>query len=619
MNPKIAKVVVNLPVEGPFDYLIREDFRPRIRIGQRVSVLFNRRRQLGFVVDFSQESAFAKLNPILALLEEEPSLGANALKLTKLIGQYYGCAWGEVIGTYLPPALRKCKDVEIGKQSVCLPAESSESSLLTLVHDISQNQRWAIITEHIQQVLDKNQSVIFLVPEVAMMKNVRERLQNFKDMMGDVGAVKRLTAKKELERWLKIRTGEIRFILGTRSAIFAPAQNLGLIVIYGEENGSYKQEQMPHYHVNKVAEIRSACEHCRVLYVSSAPSVETWRQAEAHQWKKMSLQDEQQADVQIVDMTNYNPRKTSILSFPLQNSMNKTLEARGKVVLFMNRKGFSTMTRCQKCGFILKCPRCDVNLTYMYSTNMMVCRHCQHKAAQPKDCPECHGAYLRSMGMGIERLEEQVVRYYPQARVAHYDKDSSSRNIWNKVDVLIATQAIFREQLNFSADLMAVVNFDAELHRLDFRSAQKAFTLLTHLRQLAKEKLIIQTHMKEHYCIRAVLKNDFEHFYREELKLRKEFGYPPYQHFVAVGLRGAEETVVFDEVHRLFGKMEESRPEAIEVSDPHPDVNPKLRDKFRYTIMVKGKSVDNILIFIKGELKKFRKKKGVIVTVNVDP
>ncbi len=198
--------------------------------------------------------------------------------------------------------------------------------------------------------------------------------------------------------------------------------------------------------------------------------------------------------------------------------------------------------------------------------------------------------------------------------------DTNSKSFPRQADVVITTKAVLREQGAMDASLVGVINFDAELHHLDFRSGHHAFALLVRLRQLAAQKLLVQTRMMDNYALRAVSRNDFDGFYKKELSLRKEMGFPPYRHLVSIGLRGVNEDFVFEQAKELFARLEkEGHGGKVEISDPHPDVNPKLRDKYRFTILLKGRSVKGILAFVKKTWKDFSKKRNTVVTINVDP
>lgn len=246
----------------------------------------------------------------------------------------------------------------------------------------------------------------------------------------------------------------------------------------------------------------------------------------------------------------------------------------------------------------------------------MVCRLCNYKCELPKMCPQCSGAYLRSTGIGVEKLESEVSRLYPEAKVRRYD--SGSEIFEKDADIIIATGAVFRQHEPWAASLAALLNFDDQIYHHDFRSGQKTFSLLVHLKQLAGETLLVQTRMADNYCLKAVKTMDFDRFYREELRLRRELQLPPYRNLVAVGLRGKKEQVVFEEGNELFELLKKQNLKGVDISDPHPDVNAKLRDQYRYTILLKGKSVKGILALIKSALKGF-KKRNVIIVINVDP
>ena len=618
MSSRIAQVVVGLPVEGPFDYSVPPALMDKVAVGQRVRVLFNRRQRLGIIVGFKAKSFFKRLNPVLSCLDNLPALDEKALAFTKELSAYYACSWGEAIETWLPAALRTARPLAWTPPA---PGRVQGSSLsftknITLLHDKSLDKRWPLILDMIRKTLDANRSVVFLVPETAMNDAVVARLGKTVSVP-IVVLDKKASAAKELEHWLAVREGKARVVVGTRSAVFAPAADPGLIVIYEEENTAYKQEQTPHYDARALARMRAGLENCSVLYVSSAPSAETWQQARKEKWQKITCDAERSSVLQIIDMTNYNPQKTSILSFPLQNAIRDTLAQQGKVVLLMHRKGFTTRTHCHQCGFTVKCERCNVNLTYLYSQKVMVCRHCSFKAQLPQVCPQCRGGYLRSSGTGTEKLESEVARLYPLARVGRFD--TNSKSFPRQADVVITTKAVLREQEAIGASLIGVINFDAELHHLDFRSGHHAFALLVRLRQLAAQKLLVQTRLMDNYALQTARKNDFEGFYKRELSLRKELGFPPYRHLVAIGLRGVNEDFVFEQAKELFARLEKDRSSQVEISDPHPDVNPKLRDKYRFTILLKGHSVKSILAFIRKVLKDFSRKRNTIVTINVDP
>ena len=615
MSPRFAHIVVGLPLEGHFDYSIPLNLQDKIKIGQRVRISFHRDIRVGFVIGLAEQTDIPKkIKPILGILEENPCLDAPALQWTKLLSEHYGCSWGEAIETSLPTVLRKTKVVEIPwVEPTPMPKVKHETFL---VHDPSLNLGWEYIHEGIHKALSHGQGVIVLVPEVYQIESVGIKL---KAKFGESIAIldKKLKPKNELEQWLLVKSEKVKIVVGTRSVVFAPVRHLGAIIIFEEENEAYKQEQVPHYHARIAAQIRAFVESCHIILVSAAPSAETWWQAQQGHIQKISFSAPHVARLETIDMTNYASRKSALISFPLRNVLEKTLAEKGKVVLLMNRKGFSMLTRCNQCGYAIHCPRCDVPLTYLYSKKKMICRRCQYKMDVPKICPQCKSSYLRSMGIGIEKLESELARIFPAARMALYEKET--KQIPQQADIIIGTQAVLRILPDISVDVLAILQFDALLNRLDFRSAQKAFSLLIRLRHMVKQKVIVQTFNMDNYCLKAARLLNFESFYNEELALREELRFPPFNYLIDMGLRSRSETAAWAQTNELFERLRQGQSADIEISEPQPNILSKLRDQYRFTIMMKGPSVDKILSLTKSALKDLKRKSNTIVTVGVDP
>ena len=614
MSPRFAHIVVGLPLEGYFDYSIPPALQSKIKIGQRVRISFHRDIRIGFVIGLAEQSHIKNLKPILAILEENPSLDAAALQWTKLLSEHYSCSWGEAIETSLPTLLRKNKSAEIPLLEFAPMPKAKHETFL--VHDPSLNQCWDYVYECMSKAIAHGQGIVVLVPEVNQIDFVVKKLKTkFSDPVAILD--KKLKPKQEWEQWLMVKSGKAKIVVGTRSAVFAPVKHLGAMIIFEEENDAYKQEQVPAYHARIVAHMRAYVENCHVVLVSAAPAAETWWQAQQNEIQRSFFSPRESAMLQIFDMSNYKPGKTSVVSFPLRNLLEKTLAEKGKIVLLMNRKGFSTLTRCNQCGYAIHCPRCEVNLTYLYSKKKMVCQRCHYTTDVPKVCPQCKSSYLRSVGMGLEKLESEMARIFPVARIARYEKETVQ--IPKQADIIIATQAVMRILHEIPIDVLAILQFDTLLNRLDFRSAQKAFSFLIRLRHLVKQKVVIQTFYMDNYCLKAASRMDFDSFYREELSLREELKFPPFSYLVHIGLRSRNETAVLAQANELFERLQQRRSEDIEVLDPQPETLSKLRDQFRFTIMMKGESLERILSLTKSALKNFKRKSHTIVTVNVDP
>jgi len=608
----IAHIAVGLPVEGPFDYSVPVDLQKRVAIGDRVVVNFAHAKRLGFVVGLANQSEFKKLKPVDAILDSEPLLSKSFLRCAAEIARYYGCSWGEAIEVMLPKDARKTKTIAcrpVKKETVALKSQT------TLIHSQSMSAHWSRVAERIGAALQSGRGVIVLVPDSAQIPFVVGQL---KDVLpaGSITHDNERTHQEELEHWVALKEGRARVMVGLRTAVFAPVAALGLIVVYDEDNASYQEEKSPFYQVRDVALMRSYIEQCHTLFVGSSPSTELMFFAKQKKFECIEVPPDTIIHKQLIDMTNFASKGPMMISFPLRNSLEKILADGGKSLVFLNRRGFNTFTRCLFCGHILRCERCESNLVYSSSKRKFECRRCGTVKEPVKNCPKCKKEYLRSQGMGIERVVSELKRLFPKARVEGFDKETAA--FPKKYDILVSTQAVFRKLGEVSFDGVGVLEIDAEFNRGNYRSSQHAFSLLTHLALLSTKRIEIQTFHVDNTVLRDFVAGRSAEFYEHELKLRHELQLPPYCHLVKVMLRGVEEKVVSTQAEVLYTSMAEAPAPGVDVVSVQPDAVVKLRDQFRYTILVRGQERRSTLTFVKESLLKAKKKSGVIVTVHVD-
>jgi primosomal protein N' (replication factor Y) len=415
-----------------------------------------------------------------------------------------------------------------------------------------------------------------------------------------------------------VKEGKAKIVVGTRSAIFAPVISLGLIIMFDENNFSYKQDQSPFYHARQVAFMRACEEHADFIFVNRAPSLELYHLI---QKKKVNVIVASPDDVpcasQVIDMSNYKYGKSQLISIPLSHAIEKVLSNKGKVLLVMNKKGFGSFGVCAKCQHILKCPRCDVPLTFLYESKEIACRYCNHRAPYPSVCPQCKGAYLHFTGMGIEKLESEVARSFPTARVQCYAKENEAPP--KDFDILIATQAVVRLDESLRFDLTCVVQIDSELNRLDFQAGESAFSLLTHLKAMTSDKLFVQTHLRDNYCLKALMENKPALFYKKELALRRELHFPPFAHMAEIVLRSTDKEAALRKGDLLFGILNEKKVKGIEILPLQVLSLARLRDQYRFVIVIKGKSRKVLVGLIRKALATVQRGSKTITTVNVSP
>ncbi len=613
-----AQVVFNLPVEGPFDYFIPSAWEQNLNPGIRVEVSFGKRSRVGYVVGKTEGTKVKKIKPILRILDDIPILDKTMLKITRQAADYYACSWGEAIEAATPASLRRGKRIEIDDQDIKRKTRIKKAQVL-LLQDLGGKRRWEIYLREINQSLDTGQGVIFLTPDKEQARLIQKEIEDKLNVK--VGLLhSRQPAREELRQWIDIKTGRIRIAVGTRLAIFAPLTNLGLIIIEEEQSPVYKQDSTPHYHSVGVAQIRAKTEGLRLILSSPSPTLETWYQARRGRIKYVLKDAEIPAgQIKIIDLhrAGFIPdRKRTRLSSYLGDAISQVLNQKGRVLLFLNRRGFAIFASCQSCGMVLRCPRCNANLIFHFKNNRLTCHRCNYKIQSPRICPNCNSGYIRYSGLGTEKLESELHRLYPQFSIARLDKDE--KNISRDAQIIVSTESIFKCTFtNF--DLIGVISPDAVLNRPDFRAGEKVFDLLVHLSRLTSNSLVIQTNYPRHYCFQALAQRRVDLFYETELALRRQSSLPPLNHAIMVKLRGRNEERVSSVCEELFNVLNSANQgRAIKIVSFSNSMPHKKRDKFYEQILITARSVTKAVIFLKKILNDFRRS-GIIITIDVDP
>jgi primosomal protein N' (replication factor Y) len=425
---------------------------------------------------------------------------------------------------------------------------------------------------------------------------------------------------RDLEEWIRIKKGEVDIVIGARAGIFAPLYNLGLVIIDEEQDHVYKQEQVPHYNAREVAFMRIAIEKAKLILGSTSPSLESFYLAKKSKIQYLSIPRTRAfPEIKIVDMRNLTPilrRKNIILSKYLEDTVFHTLGSKGKILLFLNRKGFATFASCQACGMVLKCPRCNINLVYHFKNNVLNCRYCNFKMPAPQICPDCKSGYIKYAGTGTEKVESELSRIFPETKIKRLDNLREAAS--DDADIFISTESIIREsKYNFA--LIGTLFIDNSLNRIDFRSSEKTFGLLRGLLGLTEGKIVIQTSLPNHHVFRALVNKDADIFYKEELRQRKQLNFPPYQHIGLVKLRGAKESRVKEASSILFNRLKEfNENKTVEIISVNPGYPSKLRGNFYWQILIRANSPKKMSKFLKKYLRDFSHS-GIIVTVDIDP
>ncbi|MFA5147109.1 MAG: primosomal protein N' [Candidatus Omnitrophota bacterium] len=659
-----AEVAVALPMDRTFHYSIPDEMLGDIAVGKRVFVPFQTRTVVGYVVGLTGDPGVKDLKAIVKVIDREPLINEEMLKLTRWIKDNYFCSWGDAIEAAVPAGIKKGKE-EIGSTIKDLHIDTSQWAaslphVLTdeqdkalkalresiekrehktfLLHGITASGKTEIYLQAITLILSAGKGVIMLVPEISLTPQTIER---FVSRFGDLVAVihSKLTPAKKFLEWKKIKEGRARIVVGARSAIFSPVAGLGLIIIDEEHETSYKQEDVPRYHAREVAEERARLNNCPLVLGTATPSLESYYKAKHGEYKLIRLtkriEERLLPKVKIVDMRMEvaTKKRIAIFSKVLLDAIDKTLKEKKQAIIFLNRRGFSTFLNCKACGFVMKCRRCDTTLVYHFEEKRLVCHYCNYTAEPPDICPKCRSSYIKYFGLGTEKVESEISHSFPAVHLARMDSDTTQKAGSHdrilgtfksgSVNILVGTQMIAKG-LDFPmVTLVGVVSADVTLNIPDFRASERTFNLLTQVAGRAGRgedggEVIVQTYAPSHYAVLTAAKHDYEKFYQEEIVSRKELLFPPFVRLVKITVRARNDEMTQKAASELATAIRAEDATA-KVAGPAPAPIARVRGYFRYNIVLKGKDRIAMCELLRKVLAKFKKPHGVLIAVDVDP
>ncbi|MFH1645550.1 MAG: primosomal protein N' [Candidatus Omnitrophota bacterium] len=658
-----AKVLVNLPLEGPFDYSIPPLLLSEIAVGKRVWVSFGPRRTVGYVIEISEKSDFGKVKPVLSVIDREPIVTDELIRLTRQISDYYLCSWGEAIDAVVPTALKKGKvsikprlkedEDKITRTDFLEPNIHQAQALKSiskaidkgvfkafLLYGVTGSGKTEVYLHAIARVLKKGLSAIVLVPEISLTPQSVER---FRSRFGDTVALfhSRLTAGQKFVEWKKIKDGECKIVVGARSAILSPVKGLGLVIVDEEHDTSYKQQDVPRYNAVDVAIMRARLNNAQVIMGTATPSLESFYKAKEGDYELLSLRErinkKELPKVRVLDMRQEHmnqKRKRVIFSRLMREQIENRLVKGEQVILFLNRRGFSTYANCKKCGYVEKCTRCNVALNYHSDRKLLICHYCNFKKKLELLCPSCKTTYMDYYGFGTQRVESELNRYFPNAVIDRMDADSTKKRKSHKkilddfksgkTQIIIGTQMIAKGHDFTNVTLVGVVSADTALNLPDFRSGERTFQLLTQVsgrsgRGDLPGEVIIQSYVSEHYTINYAITHDYDSFYKEELALRKALNLPPFVNLINIGIRSYKEERAEEAANKLALYLQKAEiPGLVEIMGPAQAFIYRLRRQYRWNIMLKVDKLSNAADSLRIALKSFRKPSLAIVSVDVD-
>jgi len=520
---------------------------------------------------------------------------------------------GTATGTQLP-ALRRPPELtreQAAAVAAITGAMAAGELAPFLLHGVTGSGKTEVYLRVIAEALAAGKTALVLVPEISLTPQLASR---FRVRFGDEVAILHsgMSEQQRLAEWSRLRRGEARIAVGARSAVFAPLERLGVIVVDEEHDGSFKQDEGVRYHARDVALVRAQRTGAICVLGSATPSLESYAHAERGAYRLLVLTERPTAQpmpaVDVVDLRTHMPDGDAMLSAPLRKAIGETLAAGDQIILFLNRRGFATFVLCRACGHSFGCPNCAVSLTYHRHSDRLTCHYCSHSARVPDKCPECGGAdTIVRKGLGTEKVADAVAAEFPQARVARLDRDTGgggkvegllARVARREVDILVGTQMVTKGHDFPGVTLVGVLCADTGLSIPDFRASERTFQLLAQVAGRAGRgdrpgRVIVQTYRPGAHAVTCAAAHDYASFFRAESAARAELGYPPHGRLVAVRVDGADGSEVAATAQR-FAQLADTvarRPElagTIDVRGPVAAPLERLRGRTRWQIWLRG-------------------------------
>ena len=631
-----AEVIVDISheaIDKSFSYRIPEDMV--LHVGDPVLVPFGRGKKKAYVLSLHERVCFPeeKIKDIDSVLDKEFSVEEELLSLAVWMSREYGTGLNQCLRTVIPV---KKKVKKRGKATELLwKAEEAPLSLTkeqanvlegiklafskgekaALLFGVTGSGKTEVYLKLMEEIIRKRKEVIFLIPEISLSFQTRSRIE--KRFPGLVSVLhSKMSQGERAESMEKCRSGEVKILMGPRSALFAPFSNLGLIIMDEEQDRSYKSEQAPRYETRDVIRKRGELSSCPVLFGSATPSVQLFSEVEKGALPcfclhNRAVEGSTLPKMQVVDMRKeLEEGNRSIFSRVLEGKIQERLDRGEQVMLFMNRRGYAPFVSCRKCGEALRCPHCDVSLN-LHKNGILQCHYCGYQTNLPKICPNCKSKYLAAFGSGTEKLESICHSVFPKAGILRMDRDSTGKKgkyeeilqafSEEKADILLGTQMIVKGHDFPKVTLVGIIAVDQILLDSDFQAGEWAYQLITQVSGRAGRgeragEVLIQSYQPDHPLLELALKQDYLSFYKEEKNYRKRLFYPPFSVMLAMQCIYTEEAYLDYILGKLMPRVQERiRDGGGETYGPFPATVYKIKDKFRKIIYIKHSNHDIIL------------------------
>ena len=627
-----ADVIVDIShkaVDRTFSYRIPDGLEDIVSVGTPVKVPFgngNRTRK-GYVISISETTPWEpdKVKEILSVSEGSLSVEGRMIRLASWMRRKYGCTMISAINTVMPvkeKVRKKAQQINTREfEPQFLPVEELNDAQREalrifssdrkegrtenyLLHGVTGSGKTEVYLRMARQVIEEGKTVIVLVPEIAL---TYQTVARFRTAFADRIAILHsgLSRGEKYREFQQVMDKEADILIGPRSALFAPLQDLGLIIVDEEHDTAYKSDTSPKYHAREAALERARLEGASVVLGSATPSVETYAAAEEGKLRLLSLPEraEGQAlpEIEVVDLrTELREGNRHILSRKLYGEMHRAFSNGEQVMLFLNRRGMSSFVSCRSCGEAIRCPNCDVSLS-LHGRDLLMCHYCGHTERLKEKCPSCQSGLIGGYGIGTERVEQEVRKLFPDISIIRMDKDTTQRKGAHgallqafhdgKAQCMIGTQMIVKGHDFPNVTVVGVLLADLGFFDSDFRSGERCYDLLTQAAGRAGRgnipgHVVIQTYKPEHYVIKAAKTQDYQQFYSYEIAYRRLLGYPPVKHMLGILLVSGQEDVLEEEVKRMAEELEKR--EGLVITGPGNAYIYRINEKYRKVIYVRA-------------------------------
>ena len=537
--------------------------------------------------------------------------------------------------TYYLDKSDRVKELTLEQQKV-VDSVNLFSNDVYLLHGVTGSGKTEVYIKLIEKVLNLGKTAIMLVPEISLTPQMVSR---FEQVFGNKIAAlhSALSDGEKYDEWRRIVRGEVSIVIGARSAVFAPLTNIGIIIIDEEHSDSYKQDNNPRYNAKDIAIERARNYNCPVLMGSATPSLDTYARAVKKVYKLLNLPNRVNGKdlphIDIVDMNEEMKYSKGHFSKRLLDEIKKTVKNKEQVILLLNRRGYSSFVSCKNCSYTMKCPNCDISLTYHKSSNMLRCHYCGYGTNLLHTCPSCGENSISTLGVGTEKIEEELNSLIEDAKILRMDVDTTSKKGMHKkmitafknheYDILLGTQ-IVAKGLDFPlVTLVGVINADTSLNIPDFRSSENTFDLLCQTsgrsgRSKNQGKVIIQTFNKDHYAIKYSKEHDYIGFFKKEMDIRRKLKYPPYYFLCYLKISGKDDNYILNEANKIKRSLERNLSSTI-ILGPSPATVFKINNIYRYGIIMKYKNSKDLYDVLTRIMNHYQSNNKVVIDIDFNP